>query len=157
MNDIREYLFSIITAAVICAISINLTSKNNTVSALIKLLAGVFLSITIISPWVRLRIHNLDSYLDRIHTDSEQAAQQGITAASNEIAVIISDRIQAYILDKAWSLGVEPEVLVACSDVAPYEIHTVTLKGDISPYAKNKLKQVICDDLGLTEDKLLWQ
>ena len=54
MDSIRQYLLSITAAAVICAIINALSGKKGTTSAVVKLLSGLFLTLSVISPLLNL-------------------------------------------------------------------------------------------------------
>lgn len=156
MDDIRGYLLSVIAASVICAVTLNLIDKKSAHYAVIKLLTGVFLSITVIAPLTGVEFSDLSAYFENVELEGDHISKQGIEAATDFTATSISEQLEAYILDKAYSLGVEAEVEVELSEDATFSLAAVKISGAISPYAKSKLQQIICNDLGLSEDKLVW-
>lgn len=156
MDNIRQYLLSIVAAAVIAALAVSLVDKKSTHAAIIKLLASVFLSITVISPWTKIQFDDLSSYFDSLELSAGSIAEEGSNMASKETAAIISSRMEAYILDKASSLGFHPEVTVVLTESPPYTPCSVTLRGTASPYAKNRLQQIILNDLGIPEEEQSW-
>lgn len=157
MADIRQYLLSVIVASVISAIALNLIDRRNTHHAVLRLLTGVFLSITVIAPLTDITLSNLTEYFETVEYDGDHVAGQGIEAASDLRKTSISDQLEAYILDKAYSLGVTADVEVELSDDDSFSVARVRIHGVVSPYTKTKIQETICRDLGLTEDKLIWE
>lgn len=156
MDDIRSYLLSVIAASVICSVALNLIDKKSAHYAVIKLLTGVFLSITVIAPLTGIEFTDLSAYFENVALEGERISKQGIETATDFAVSSISEQLEAYILDKAYSLGVDAEVEVELSEDESLSLSAVKVSGAISPYAKSKLQQIICDDLGLSEDQLIW-
>jgi hypothetical protein len=68
----------------------------------------------------------------------------------------IIQQTQAYILDKARSLDAELTVEVFLGDgTIPVPIG-VRLEGNISPYARKLLSQMLQDDLGIPAEEQIW-
>lgn len=156
MEKIGQYLLSVAVAALICGILSALVGKKTTGGALVKLLCGLFLVATVISPWAQVQLDDLTSYLDSLTLDANTITSAGVEIAAEEEAAIIKSKLEAYILDKADSLGLDLAVDVTLEEIQPYLPHTVTLTGTVSPYAKQVLSQYIADDLGIPEAYQLW-
>ena len=88
--------------------------------------------------------------------DAQQAIQSGVADTSNTLKQIIKDKTEAYILDKAASLGVDLQVDVILSDTAPPLPVEVLLIGAASPYAKAQLSTMIADELGIAKEAQRW-
>lgn len=156
MEEIRQYLLSIIAAAIICAVVIRIAGQKNMVCAMIKLFAGLFMSLTVISPLLKLQIGNFSDYLSTLELDADCYISEAEESAAFERSGIITNAIESYILDKATSLGVTIQVEVELSDTDKQTPNKVVLVGDISPYNKLKLQQIIKDDLGIPEENQFW-
>lgn len=156
MEGIKAYLISVTAASLIHGIINTLVGKKGTTSTVIKLLAGLFLALTVIRPVVHLSIPELSGYIGSINTDAQLAVSQGEIMASEELAVIIKAQVEAYILDKAASLGVDMEVEVILSDGMPPLPAGVVLKGAVSPYAKSQLSRFIEEELGIPKGAQQW-
>lgn len=156
MESIKEYILSISAAAIICSIITNIVGKKGTNTAVIKLLCGLFVSITIISPWVKLHFSNLTAYMDDMRADSSNAVADGTRLASESTAVIIKERVSAYILDKATSIDLRVKVDVALSTDDPPLPNRITITGSASPYKKKVLQNFIVDNLGIPEENQIW-
>lgn len=157
MDGIRQYLLSIVTAGIISAVLVKIAGEKGLLSSSIKLLAGLFMSITVISPIVKLQITEFSNYLDGIEFDVQEIVEDGVLTANTEKSAIIIQETETYILDKAASLSasIEAQVTLSDSDV-PYP-YSVTLSGDISPFGRQQLQNIIADDLGIPEERQLWR
>lgn len=153
MELIKEYLLSITAAALICGTISSLTSKNAGISKLMQLLCGLFLAITVIRPIVEVQLDNIDSFTDLLVVDGEIAASTGKEMAAEEMKRIIKEKTEAYILDKAKSLGAEIEVEVTLEDFVPTG---AIITGSISPFARSSLITSISQDLGIPPEGQIW-
>ena len=157
MEAIRQYLLCVVSAGIICAVILKIVGEKGLLSSAIKLLAGLFMSITVISPIVKLQIDDFSDYLYEIETDSQGIVADGISVANDEKTKIIKQNLESYILDKASSLSVslDAQITLSASD-APYP-YSVILSGDISPYKRQQLQQIISNDLGIPEERQVWK
>lgn len=156
MEGLKAYLVSVTAASIICGIVNSLAGKKGTVSSVLKLLTGLFLALTVIRPVIRLSISEFDLYLDSITAKADAAVADGEIIAFQELAAIIKTETEAYILDKAASLGVDLEVEVILSDTAPPLPTEVLLTGAVSPYAKVQLSEMIAAELGIPREAQRW-
>ena len=152
----KQYLLSVVTAAIICGIVVKLMGDKGTQGAISKLVAGLFLSFTLIAPLRSISIRDLTAF-SYSYSDAAQAA---VAEGENQTRQAITDGIkqgcEAYILDKADQLNVSLEVDVTVSgDTIPAPI-AVQLKGHIAPNAKTKLTGIIAQDLGIPKEEQVW-
>ena len=77
-------------------------------------------------------------------------------AAAQEQAKIIKEQSQAYILDKAVSLGADISVAVTVSETTPPTPIEITVKGAVSPYVKTVLKDYLKEQFGIPEEAQKW-
>ena len=152
-----QYFLSVVSATVISSIVISLSSKKGTYGAIIKLLSGIFLSLTIVRPLVDVKIQNWESYLYEFDHSAATIAEEGQESAKTELASIISDNTRAYILDKASALGLQLEIEVILTDEMPPAPVSVVLEGNVSPYAKKIMQKYIADNLGIPEEQQVWK
>lgn len=156
MDRIRSYLLSVIIAALICSIVAALPGKNAALSAMRKTLCGVFISVTLISPLTNLRMPDLNQYLDAFHADAAEAVFLGQTMSQETADRLIKEQTAAYILDKAKDMGATLEVTVAISEESPRVPCSVTIRGMVSPYLRQKLTEVIEQELGIHREDQHW-
>ena len=156
MDQIRQYLISVTVAAIICSILAAFTEKKSTHNSLIRLLCGLFLSVTIISPWMDFTVNDITGYLDDIKLDASGVVTNGMEEANASRDAIIKGQTEAYILDKASAMQLDITVEVSLSDSDPPIPNAVLLTGAASPYAKQSLKRIITNDLGIPEENQRW-
>lgn len=155
MDGIRQYLLSVITAAIITGALTLLLGKKGTIGGAVKFLCGLYMTITVVGPFANFHLPDYASYLDGITLDAETAVAQGEEMSSQAISTIIKERTEAYILDKAKSLGLDisAEVILSPENMQPMR---VVICGNASPYTKSRLKEYISEKLGIPEDEQVW-
>lgn len=156
MDNIRSYVIGIVCAAVVCAITTNICSSKGANAAIIRLLAGIFMAVTVVAPLSKLKINQIVSSLDNITVFAQQSAQYGSSEAEREISKVIQQQTQAYVVEKAASYGAELSAEVTVSDCAPHLPQEIRITGTIAPYAREQLRRIIRDDLGIPEEHQFW-
>ena len=155
--ELKDYVISLISAAVIAGILLNLIKTNSTYGVLIKLLVGLFIALTVISPWKTFRFSDILYYFDDWEAASAVHSNYGADAYNEALRTSIIDRTQAYILEKASSVGAELTATVTVSGDQPPVPVAVELEGNISPYNKRWLTETIVNDLGIPEEAQRWK
>lgn len=156
MDDIKQYLLSLICAAVICSVINVLIGKNSAHSAIIRLISGLYLALTLISPLVNIKLGDYADYFNSFSSEADKTVASGEAAAMNELRSIIKDQTEAYILDKAVSMDAVLNVEVTLNNENPPIPCGVTLTGSISPYSKEVLSRFIANDLGISKEEQVW-
>lgn len=153
MDSLRQYVVSVVCAALIFSLLSGLTSKGHT-KDLVRFLCGLFLTITVIQPISRLDINSLIEFSVPYTMEAEEAALTGEIMAGNTVTDIIKAESEAYILDKAKQLHAELEINVTLSDEQiPV---SAEINGQISPYAREKMETILETDLGITKENQIW-
>jgi hypothetical protein len=156
MEVLRSYLLSIIAAAVVCWIATALLPKTGSISALGKLLTGVFMTVTILSPVVSWKLPDIGKLTSSFDTDAAEAVSVGKSISQEAISAIIKQQCEAYILDKAADFGAQIEVTVSVTmDAVPIPCG-VRISGAYSPYARLRLGEIIHQELGIGEEAQNW-
>ena len=156
MENIRQYLITVTAAATIAAIINSILGKKGTCAAVVKVLTGLFVAISVISPLLNIKIEQTKSFAKDLEKEAQYAISAGESAALSSVEEIISNEVSAYILDKANTMGLDIEVEVFLNDGYPPQPYSVTIKGDVSPYAKEILGQYIKDNLGIRKEDQKW-
>lgn len=121
------------------------------------MLAGMFLLFTILKPWTQFRIGSLDDFTYNFQSDAAAAVSTGQAAAKKELSAIITEQVEAYILDKAKQFDADLSVTVELSeDEIPVPVR-VTICGSISPYGKRQVQDYISDKLGIAKENQTWK
>lgn len=156
MGALGQYILSVIAAAIICSIILRLVGDKGSYAPVMKLLCGIFLMITAVSPWIELRLENYVWIAESTMLDADEAVAVGQEAANSAMRTIIKDNAEAYILDKAAQLNASIEVEIILDSAQPPAPESIRIRGTASPYAKTCLKQYISSQLGIPEDKQIW-
>lgn len=156
MEDIKTYLLGLVGAAVICGIVTRLVGEKGTQGAMVKLIAGLFLTFTVIRPLSDIRLDSLTDFADIYADAGAQAAASGECMTKDALRASIKAQTEAYILDKAAGLALSLEVEVTLSDDAIPLPASVRLSGKTSPYAKLRLQTIIAQDLGIDKEHQVW-
>ena len=147
--DVRTYIFRLITAALLCGILHSFPSEKTTVGKIGRMLSGLVIVILMISPVTQISFKDLTWYLDDLAAQADEYATAGKIAAENSINGIIKKQTEAYIFDKAESLGLEIAVEVELNGDNNSVPCGVTIKGEASPFAKEIMSAYIEMNLGI--------
>lgn len=156
MENVRQYLLSLIASAIICAVATSIVGKKGALAPVVKLLAGLFIIYTALAPWAKLRLDGLLFYFNDLKLEGSVSASNGSDSAVQAAAAIIKNQTEAYILDKASSLGANIAVNVIMQGTTPPTPCYVEIKGTLSPYHKQRLEQIIINELGIPKENLSW-
>ena len=147
------YILSVTCAGVFAAILRTLAGEG-AMGKLVKLLGGLFLAVTVLSPLVKFEIPDPARWLEDYMAEGEAAARAGEVMAKEYSASIISAEVETYILDKAADLGCDITAEVGLDDGQLPQ--SVVLRGEISIAQKAELTRLLARDLGLGEEAVIW-
>ena len=147
------YILSVTCAAILAAI-LRIIAGEGAMGKLTKLLSGLFLAVTVLSPLVKFEIPDPARWLEDYMTEGEAAAQAGEAMAKEYSEGIISAELEAYILDKAAALGCELSAEVRVDDGGLPE--RVMLSGEISTADRAALARMLVRELGIGEEAVIW-
>lgn len=156
MEALREYILSIIASAVICSIATCLLGTKGTAASIGKMLTGIILVIALIRPLANLQFDSWEIWNQEIRTSAEAAAEDGEQIAYTQTADIIKTNVEAYILDKAAELNAAISVEIKLDHASIPQPESVTIGGTVSPYTRQKLSQIIEDELAIAKENQLW-
>ena len=151
----KQYIVSVITAALICGILTGIMNECG-VKQLLKLLCGLFLTFTVLQPIAHFTVPEIPD-LEEFSAEAEKASMEGKRITEDAFTRIITDQAEAYILDKAKTMEVflTAEVATSSEDGLPVP-KSVVLEGDVSMEARQKLSQIIADELGIPKENQVW-
>ena len=156
MEQVNAYVISVVASAMIVGIITGLLHKKDTSAVLIKMICGLFLAFTVIRPVVSLDVGNIRSYIAAFSEDGADAAAEGENLAAQAYCSYIKSETEAYILDKADAFGAELQVEVTLDDGEVPVPAGVRIQGNVSPYAKACLREMMEEDLGIMEENQIW-
>lgn len=153
MEALRQYILSVVTAAMLCGIVTGLF-PSGAGKQMVRLICGLFLAYTVLAPISRGKLPGLTDFSLGIPEEAAQAAAVGENLASDSMAEIIKSEAEAYILDKARSLQAEVTVEVSVNEEnVP---NSVTVSGAVSPYVRRQLQRILESDLGIAKENQKW-
>ena len=156
MNSVGAYILRLTAAAVICGLISGIVGTKGTLASVVKLITGLFLCFSVISPILKVNVGNLTGYLEDLQVSGDEIVAEGETAVKKELETIIKSKTEAYILDKAASYGAELAVEVSVDTSQMPVPNAVSVSGQISPYGKKQLQQIIANDLGIALEAQIW-
>jgi len=155
MVALKEYLLSVTAAALLCGILGSLGS-GKTFGGILKLICGTFLIFTVMAPLFQLNLQELSFPESLLPEDAQSRILEGVDYAEQARARIITQELAAYIQDKAAPLGAAVTAeFTLTQDEAPVP-DEVRITGTWSGYAKNKLEQMLEEELGIPKEKQIW-
>ncbi len=157
MSGVVEYLLSVVGAAMVSTMVLRLLEGKGGAASMGKIVVGIFMVLTVLTPITKVRLSDLALLKLDISADAQQLVAEGEANAKKAMEESISAQIEAYILGKAAQYGVILEVEVRLSDdpiPVPVSVH---LYGNISPYAKALLQNILRDDLGIEKENQIWR
>ena len=156
MPPLKQYLLSIISAALVVCITTKMIPTTSKHRSLIQMIGGIFIVLTIVAPLSKLRVDNYLSFYSDISSEAQNQVDYGVDSANSAIRQVIKEQTESYILEKAAALGANLQAEVTLdSGEQPYPI-SVLISGNISPYAKKRRCEAIRDDIGIPEEMQKW-
>lgn len=155
MKAVSGYLLSIVCASVICAIVSSFVKERKQINTMVKLLSGIFLSITVISPLKGIALPNIADELDVVERNAQDISTDAQSQATDEIKSIIKKRLEAYILEKADRLEVTLQTDITLDDSLLPE--RIILTGNVTPYEKQQIQKIIAEDIGIAKEDQIWR
>ena len=149
MSWISAYLMRLICAAILCAL---VGAVDGGSPGLRRLLAGIFLPLTALSPLAELELPELDP--ERFFADARAAVRDGTEQADEMQADIITDGCEAYIWNKAAAMGLELTIRLELD--GEHLPCMVELTGQASPLERQKLTAELVRELGLGKENVIW-
>ena len=108
-----------------------------------------------LTPLAQLDYEALSETISRLELEKEEA-RTGIEIQNQDlVARIISGRVQAYILDKAASLGLTVTVELEMETRTPYP-KAVTIHGEANPAQKQQLQQYLEQTFAIPVQRQVW-
>lgn len=154
MDGLREYVLSVVAAAVLCAILSSIAEKSGSAGKVLHLVCRLFLTFTVISPVAEIPLDGWQDLSAQWEAEAAMAVQAGEEAYQDSLEAVIRSQVESYILDKARQLGAEISVEVLLDEnQIPEE---VVISGRISPYLKGELERYLTSQLGIAKERQIW-
>ena len=155
MDGLKNYLIAVCSAAILSAILKQLIGKSKMSSGTVNLLSGLFVAICIISPWKDFSLQDLEIY-NPLHTQLGQSyVETGKRITQNQIDAIITQKVEAYILEKTNLMNVQVGVSVELSEDSIPLRSIIT--GSLSQKQINELSAFLIKEIGIQKEMQVWR
>ncbi len=156
MRDFGQYILSVGLASLLAGIIAELSDRKSSTGMLTRMVCGLFLAFTVINPLTDLNFGILESFSQSAVQNSQPVVAAGTALAEESMEQIIKQETQAYILDKARSLGCVLEVDVMVGE-GPYPVpESVRVTGNISKQNRKQIEDILEKELGISKENQQW-
>lgn len=156
METVAEYVIRIFIASAICSVLTAILSEKAS-KGLIKVICGIFMTVTIISPLKKIDFPNVINQLKHFEVfEYDDAIAAGVSQANQSQEVLIKERVTAYILEKAASLGMNIDIDLTTSGEPSYIPNSIKIYGNYSPYSRKVLTAYLSEEIGIPEEYQHW-
>lgn len=154
MENFRAYILSVLTVSLLCGLTMSMIPREGPTKTALKLIAGLIITATVISPIVHISFENALSRITLSYDQADIAVKEGEEMAENSKEEIIKATLETYIVDRAKAMDAQIEVNVTLSE--NYTPESVQVSGQLSPYARNALMLFITTELGIAKEQQQW-
>ena len=155
MEGLRTYALSVISAALLVSILMDLWEKSAFRKQL-RLVAGVFLATILFRPLLRLTVPDLNLSRSFFSEAGELAAQDGEKRYIQSLSQLIQQEAQAYILKEAAAIGAEVQVELELDTGDPPAPCSVTLRGSFDGSQEEALSKLLSEEFGIPKERQTW-
>ena len=156
MTDIlRSWILGLAGTAVICAVARLLTPQGR-VKRIVELLCGVAMTVALLSPLLEPDLRDYGLHLSEYRAGAAALTADGETLRQSLDRSIIEEKLEAYILDKAQSLGADvtaAEVTMQWSTEGYWYPARALLQGPFH----DRLSRLLEAELGIPESAQTWR
>ena len=153
-----DWAGSMIYTAMLCALLTVITPEGRVKKA-VKLMCSLAVIAAVLSPFLKLDMKSYSAYLSQYRNEADRIIGEAEDDSKNLNRTYIEDGCEAYILDKAESIGIVIEYVKVRAEWDtqgfwyPVSAEIVTDAGEAE---KQKLSQLIEAELGIPADEQGW-
>lgn len=153
MEAWKGYILDILVASITASIFLQILPDSSK-KELLHLLCGILLTVVILMPLSDIRLNDFLDLTQYMPESADYLLEHGTETAEEAKRQYITDRCEAYILDKAKALDAEilPFVQVDETFLPVY----AEIQGELEPQVQKKLEQMLMLDLGITKENQRW-
>ena len=151
---IGAYLIAV-TAACMLAVMVDALVKSPPVRRVARLVGGLLILLTVLSPLVRLEARDLTEFVEGFAQDANPEAVQ--TDYREQWAERVRELLEQNIEQQAASMGLtlRAEVVVRIGECP--EPESVTLHGAAAPEEQMALQVYLVQTLGFAKERVIWE
>ena len=155
MELLRNWILGLAGTAVICSAAAHLTPQGQ-VKKVVQLLCGVAMTAALLSPLLKADLGEYGLNLSQYRAGAAELTSQAETLRQSLDRSIIEEKLEAYILDKAQSLGADvtaAEVTMQWSTEGYWYPARALLQGPFH----DRLSRLLEAELGIPESAQTWR
>lgn len=156
MDRVQQFIVSITCGAILCAIVKTFFNKSSPFFGPVNLICGIFLVILFVLPWANIRLSDYSSLLQEFELEAAAASKEGSAYYKESMKAFITEKTQAYILDKAAEADLTVDAMVYLTDSDPPYPERIMITGNASPLQRERLSRQLCQNLNIAEENLIW-
>ena len=156
MRSWGQYILSIGLASLLVAIIGEFSDRKSSTGTVIRMICGLFLAFTVLSPLTDLNFEILDAFSRELNIDAATVISTGNQLRAESVRELIKQETEAYILDKARWLGCTLTAAVTVSDAQVPVPVSVQITGDISASERRELEKFLEQELGISKENQQW-
>ena len=151
----KTYIFSILAVAIVCGF-FNKCVSNKANASVIRLATGIVMALVILQPFREYNFMDLDELVFDVKDQALAVQMTANAERKTALSELIKKETEAYILKQAQVFNANISVEIIISDDAMPVPEYVRISGQIAPYAKKQLINIIERELGVAEENQLW-
>lgn len=153
---IGAYLIAV-TAACMLAVMADALVKSPPVRRVARLVGGLLILLTVLSPLVRLEARDLTEFVESLAQDANLDAEAVQTDYREQWAERVRELLEQNIEQQAASMGLtlRAEVVVRIRECP--EPESVTLHGAAAPEEQMALQVYLVQTLGFVKERVIWE
>lgn len=153
MEAWKGYILDILVASITASIFLQILPDSSK-KELLHLLCGILLTVVILMPLSDIRLNDFLDLTQYMPESSDYLLEHGTETAEEAKRQYITDRCEAYILDKAKALDAEILPFVQVDEI--FLPVYAEIQGELEPQVQKKLEQMLMLDLGITKENQRW-
>lgn len=152
---IGRYILSVVCLVIVCGV-LQLLLQDGSVTSVVKIVCGLAVIVAVLSPLIYGKTDKWMIRFEDLVQNGSSVVSEGQIIASNMYKQHIKEKTESYIIAKASALGADISIDIELASEYPNSPDELTLKGNISPYAKQQLCKYLVEELGVPEENQLW-
>ena len=153
MEAWKGYVLDVLVVSVTISVFLQILPDNSR-KEILHLLCGILLTVVILMPLSDVPLNDFLDFTQYLPESSDYLLARGTETAEAAKRQYITNRCEAYILDKAEALGAEILPIVQV-DEAFLPVYA-EIQGDLKPQVQKQLEQMLVLDMGITKENQRW-
>ena len=153
MESVAQYLLGVVATAILCSV-IGCLCDKSAFTSVMGMIIGVVMLLAVFKPLINLRFADLTLDYPFVSMQGEEIIAYSSDLAQKEISKRISEKLNAYIEEKASCWGADIEAQTDIKNSVP---DSITIIGEVSPYVRAQLASWIESEIGIGREAVLWR